>query len=150
MPSYLLEYAIIFIGICHHIYWNMPSYLLEYAIIFIGICHHIYWNMLSYLLEYNYNHIIGICYLIYWNMSSYLFIGICHHIYLLLNRNRDKNYIQIITSVKFLRGMLNKRKTSELFNISEFCFIISQYSYGLNFLPVDLKHYLYSYAYLKN
>ena len=49
MLPYLLEYAIIFIGICYHIYWNMLSYLLEYVIIFIGICHHIYRNMSSYL-----------------------------------------------------------------------------------------------------
>ena len=42
---------VVFIGICY-IYWNMLSYLLEYVIIFIGICYHIYWNMLSYLVEY--------------------------------------------------------------------------------------------------
>ena len=41
MSSYLLEYVIIFIGICRHIYWNMSPYLLEYVI-------HIYWNMSSY------------------------------------------------------------------------------------------------------
>ena len=41
------------------------------------------------------------------------------------------------------------KETSELFNISEFCFIISLYNYGLNFLPVDLKHYVYVYVYLK-
>ena len=35
MSSYLLEYGIIFIGIWHHIYWNMASYLLEYGIILI-------------------------------------------------------------------------------------------------------------------
>ena len=39
---YLLEYVIIFIGIWHHVYWNMSSYLLEYVIIFIGICHTIF------------------------------------------------------------------------------------------------------------
>ena len=85
MLSYLLEYVIIFIGICHTIfigicciYWNMLSYLLEYVII--------YWNMASYLLEYV-TIFIEICYLIYWNMSPYLleyaiiFIGICYHIY---------------------------------------------------------------------
>ena len=54
------EYVIIFIGICHHIYWNMSSYLLEYVIIFIGIRHHIYWNMPPYLLEYV-TIFIGIC-----------------------------------------------------------------------------------------
>ena len=26
----------------YHIYWNMLSYLLEYDILFIAICHHIY------------------------------------------------------------------------------------------------------------
>ena len=35
------EYVIIFIGIWHHIYWNVASYLLECGI-FIGIWHHIY------------------------------------------------------------------------------------------------------------
>ena len=35
MLSYLLEYAVIFIGICCHMYWNMLSYLLEYVILFI-------------------------------------------------------------------------------------------------------------------
>ena len=119
----------------------MTSYLLEYVVIFIGICCHIYWNMLSYLLEY-----------------VVIFIIICHHIYLLLYSNSDKNYIQTITSEKFLgeippnnrKTLIYKRKTSELFNIPEFCFIISQYSYGLNyFLPVDLKHYVYVYVYLK-
>ena len=40
--------------------------------------------------------------------------------------------------------------TSELFNIPQLCFIISQYSFGLKFfLPVDLKHYVYVYVYLK-
>ena len=45
------EYVIIFIGIWHHVYWNMSLYLLEYGIMFFGICHHrigicnIYWNM---------------------------------------------------------------------------------------------------------
>ena len=50
------EYVIIFIGMWHHIYWNMASYLLErasylleYGIMFIGIWHHIYRNMASYL-----------------------------------------------------------------------------------------------------
>ena len=63
--------CVIFIGIWHHIYWNMASYLLECGIIFIGIWHHIYWNMLSYLLEYVVI-FIGICCHIYWNMLSYL------------------------------------------------------------------------------
>ena len=52
------RYGIMFIGIWHHIYWNMASYywnvasyLWEYDIIFIGMWHHIYWNMASYLLE---------------------------------------------------------------------------------------------------
>ena len=36
MLSYLLE--------CY-IYWNMLPYLLEYVIIFIGICYYIYWNV---------------------------------------------------------------------------------------------------------
>ena len=71
MESYLLECDIIFIGMWHHIYWNMASHKLEYAvicileydIILIGIYCHIYWNMLLYLLEYVvisigiYNHI---------------------------------------------------------------------------------------------
>ena len=77
MLSYLLEYVIIFIWICHDIYWSIISYLLEYVTIFIGVCYHIYWNMSPYLLEY----------VIYWNMSPYLleyvviiFIGIYHHI----------------------------------------------------------------------
>ena len=35
------EYAIIFIGICYNIYWNILLYLMEY-VIFIGICHHTY------------------------------------------------------------------------------------------------------------
>ena len=54
MESYLilLECGIIFIGIWHHIYWNVASYLWEYDIIFIGMWHHIYWNEASYLLEY--------------------------------------------------------------------------------------------------
>ena len=47
------------------------------------------------------------------------------------------------------KTLICKRKTSELFNIPELCFIISQYTYGLNFLPVDLKHYVYVYVYLK-
>ena len=98
---------VIFIGIWHHMYWYMLSCLLKYVTIFIGICYHIYWNMLPYLLEYV-TIFIRICYHIYWNMLSYLleyviiFIGICHHIYLLLNSNSDKNYIQKITSIKFL------------------------------------------------
>ena len=110
MASYLLECGIIFIGIWRYIYWNMASYLLEYGIIFIGIWHHIYWNIVSYLLEYGII-FIGICCHIYWNMLSYLLeyvaisIGICHHIYLLLNSNSDKNYIQNITSVKFQCGI---------------------------------------------
>ena len=58
------EYVNIFIGIWHHIYWNMASYLLEYVVIFIGICCYIYWNMASYLLEY-----------------VVIFIRICFHIY---------------------------------------------------------------------
>ena len=49
MASYILEYVVIFIGICCHIYWNMLSYLLEYIIIFSGIYYHIYYNMSSYL-----------------------------------------------------------------------------------------------------
>ena len=86
MASCLLEYGIIFIGIWHHVYWNMSSYLLEYVIIFIGICNHIYWNMSSYLLEYVII-FIEICNHIYWNILSYLmeyviiFIGIYNHIY---------------------------------------------------------------------
>ena len=66
--------------VIYHIYWKIASYLLEYGIIFIGICYHIYWNILTYLLEY-------VSYRIYWNMLSYLleyaiiFIGICYHIY---------------------------------------------------------------------
>ena len=72
----------------------------------------------------------------------------CHHIHLLLYSNSDKNYIQNITSVRLLgeippnnsKNIDYKRKTSELFNIPEFCFIISQYSYCLIFLPVNLKH----------
>ena len=73
----------------------MLSFLLEYVIIFIVICYHIYWNnMLSYLLEY-----------------VTKFIGICYYIYLLLKSNGDKNYIQNITSVKFLWGIsLNNSK----------------------------------------
>ena len=80
MASYILEYDIIFIGIWHHIYWdmasyhiywNMESYLLECGIIFIGICYHIYFNMLSYLLEYAVI-FIGIWHHINWNMLSYL------------------------------------------------------------------------------
>ena len=156
MASYLLKYITIFIGICYLISWNMLSHLLEYVTIFIGICHYIHWNMSSYLLEYVII-FIGICHHIYWIMTSYLldyviiFIGLCHRIYLMLNSNSDKNYIQNITSVKFLWGistyrkktLINKRKTSELFNIHEFCFIISLYSYGLIFfLPVNLKHYV--------
>ena len=88
MESYLLECGIIFIGMWHHIYWNMASHKFEYAVIFIGICCHIYWNMLSYLLEY-----------------INIFIIICHHIYLLLYSKSDNNYIQTITSVKFLGGI---------------------------------------------
>ena len=61
--------------------------------------------------------------------------------YLLLYSNSDKNYIQTITSVNFdeeylqttAKTLIYKRKTLELFNIPEFCFMISQYSYGLNF-----------------
>ena len=71
-----------------------------------------------------------------------IFIIICHHIYLLLYSKSDKNCMKTITSVKFLRGIppnnskkIYKRKTSELFNIPEFCVIISQYSYGLIFFP---------------
>ena len=90
MESYLLECGIIFIGIWHHINWNI---LLEYDIILIGICCHIYWDMMSYLLEY-----VAISIGIY----VVIFIIICHHIYLLLYSNGDKNYIQTITSVKFL------------------------------------------------
>ena len=41
MLSYLLEYVVIFIGICCHINWNM-LYLLEYIIIFSGMYYHIY------------------------------------------------------------------------------------------------------------
>ena len=88
MASYILECGVIFIAICCHIYWNMLSYLLEYGNIFIGICCHIYWNMVTYLLEY-----------------AVIFIIICHHIHLLLYNNSDKNYIQTITSVKFLGGI---------------------------------------------
>ena len=105
MTSYLLKYDIIFIGIYgiifigmwHHIYWNVASYLLEYGIIFIGICCHIYWNMLLYLLEY----------IIFSALVEYviIFIIICHRIYLLLYSNSDKNYIQTITSIKFLGGI---------------------------------------------
>ena len=64
---------VIFIGMWHHIYWNVASYLLECGIIFIGMWHHIYWNVASYL--------------IYWNAASYLlecgiiFIEMWHHIY---------------------------------------------------------------------
>ena len=130
-----MEYVIIFIEIDYHIYWNILPYLMEY-------CHPIYWNMQSYLLEYA---------IIFIGLYHTIFIGICHHIYLLLNSNIDKNYIQNITSVKFLieylqttaKTLINKRNTSELFNISEFCFIISQYSYGLTFIPGNLKHYVY-------
>ena len=93
-------------------------------------------------------------------MEYVIIFIIIYHIYLLLYlySKSDKNYIQTIKSVKFLGGipqttaktLIYKRKTSELFNIPEFCFIISQYSYGLNFfLPVDLKHYVYVYVYLK-
>ena len=56
MSSYLLEYVIIYIGICNHIYWNRLSYLLEYVIIFIGISYLIYWNMSHHMpinIEYN-------------------------------------------------------------------------------------------------
>ena len=108
--SYLLEYDIIFIGIWHHIYWNVALYLLEYVIIFIGMWHYIYWNMSSYLLEYGII-FIGIWHHIYWNIASYLleygsiFIGMWHHICLLLNNNSDKNYILNITSVQFLGGI---------------------------------------------
>ena len=73
----------------------MSSYLLIYIIIFIGIDCHIYWNILSYLMEY-----VSIYLLEY----VIIFLGICHHINLLLNSNSDKNYIQNITSEKFLRG----------------------------------------------
>ena len=75
----------------------MASHKLEYAAIFIVICCHIYWNMLSYLLEY-----VVISIRIY---NHKLFSGICHHIYLLLCSKSDKNYIQTITSVKFLGGI---------------------------------------------
>ena len=92
MASYILEYDIIHIGMWH-IYWNVASHKLEYAVIFIVICCHIYWNMLSYLLEY-----------IIIFSGIYYFI-ICHHIYLLLYSKSDKNYIQTITSVKFLGGI---------------------------------------------
>ena len=103
MASYILEYDI-FIRMWHHIYWNMASY------IYIGIWNHIYWNVASYLLEYGITY-IGICCHIYCNcnMLSYLveyiiFIIICH-IYLSLYSKSDKNYIQTITSVKFLGGI---------------------------------------------
>ena len=66
----------------------MLSYLLEYAVIFIGICCHVYWNIKSYLKEY-----------------VIIFIVIGHHIYSLLYSNSDKNYIQTITSVKFVGGI---------------------------------------------
>ena len=54
------RYGIIYIGICHIYYnmtsyllgYGIISYILEYGIIFIGIWHHINWNMLSYLFEY--------------------------------------------------------------------------------------------------
>ena len=83
------------------------------------------------------------------------------------NMNNDILTVSIISDLekitskalkakKFLRGiyfqtiekktLINKRKTSKLFNISEFCFIISLYSYGLIFLPVNLKHYVYDYT----
>ena len=53
--------------------------------------------------------------------------------YLLLYSNSDKNYIQTITSVNFdeeylqttAKTLIYKRKTLELFNIPEFCFMIS-------------------------
>ena len=80
----------------HHIYWNVASYLLEYVVISIGIYNHTYWDMLSYLLEYIII-LIGIC---------ILFIGIRYVSYLfIVNSNSDKNYIQTITSIKFLRGI---------------------------------------------
>ena len=50
--SYILEYGIIFIGMWHHIYWNMAPHKLEYVVISIGIYNHIKWNILSYLLKY--------------------------------------------------------------------------------------------------
>ena len=99
MLSYLLEYVIIFIGICYHIYWNMSSYLLEYATILIGICYHINWNILSYLLEYVII-FIGICYHTYYNILSYSFI---------VKSNSDKNYIQNITSVNFFMRNISKQ-----------------------------------------
>ena len=37
MESYLLECGIIFIGMWHHIYWNMALHKLEYVVISIGI-----------------------------------------------------------------------------------------------------------------
>ena len=38
------QYGIMFIEIWNHNYWNMLPYLLEYGIIIIGICYHIYLN----------------------------------------------------------------------------------------------------------
>ena len=86
----ILEYGIIFIGIWHHIYWNVASCLFECGIIFIRMWHHIYWNVLSYLLEYVIKFI--------WKISP---------------KQQQKHWY------------INK--TSELFIIPEFCFIISQY-----------------------
>ena len=77
-------------------------------------------NML-YLLKYV---IFSIIYVI-------IFIKLCYHIYLFLNSNGDKNNMQNIRSVKLqttAKTLINKRKTSELFNIPKFCFIFSLYS----------------------
>ena len=62
----------IYIEICY-IYWNMASYLLEYGIIFLGICYQLHWNMKSLFIGICHTIYIEICYHIYWNMS--------HHIY---------------------------------------------------------------------
>ena len=35
---------VIFIRTCYDMYWNILSHLLEYVIIFIGICYHIYYK----------------------------------------------------------------------------------------------------------
>ena len=74
------RYGIIFIGIWHHIYWNMTSYLLGYDIIFIGMWHHIYWNMASHKLEYA---VIFIVICSHIALLEYVVIsfGICCHIY---------------------------------------------------------------------
>ena len=69
-PKFVPLTGIIFIGILHHINWNMLSYLLEYAVILIGICCHINRNMVSYLCNMA-SHRLDCAVIFIFNMTSY-------------------------------------------------------------------------------